>query len=132
MDEPAQRRRVRLQPRMQEAMKKLLLLLLLLPACVGSISPSDVTRRDWSTFQFPSAGTPVTMRAFCYSGLLRSVVDVPGAWGDQDPYIVSFPIATTIHGVVRIEILHDGEALASKNFSPPTTFEAGTTSGWEK
>ena len=118
-------------------MKKLIsiLLLALLPACnslndlKGSTTP---VKKDWSQFVRPPAGTPLTLRVFYRFNMGYSVINLSGKWGDEKPYIVSFPIITQISNVVRIEMHFKDECIFAKNFNPAITFKAKSTVGIQK
>jgi hypothetical protein len=113
-------------------MKHLLpLLLLLLPACieVSDVYPRRPIRHNWATFEQPPAGTPCMLRVFY---LPKEHVDLPGAWGDNKPYMVSFPIYRDIKDVVRVEVHYMGHVIAARSFHDPVNFTKGKTAGWEK
>ena len=118
-------------------MKTLLSLILLL--AFASCTTVDVplfqrpTRIDWSTFEIPPVGTPLTLRAFNIIGPREfETVDFIGKWDDGDPFLISFPITRTLNSVVRIEIHFRGDVLAARNFRPPTIMTGGTVAGYRK
>jgi hypothetical protein len=117
---------------------KWFLLAVVLFALSGCINPDlpefqNPSRRDWSKFEVPPAGTPVTLRVFNATGPREyEVVDLKGQWGDGEPFLISFKVTKRMDNVIRVEIHFRGEVLGAKNFNPPTIFEKDRTVGWRK
>ena len=111
-----------------------LILLLALASCTAVEVPEfQKPRRDWSTFEVPPVGTPLTLRVFNAIGPREfETVDFVGKWDDGKPYLISFPITRTLDKVIRIEIHYRGEVLAARSFRPPTTLTVGTIAGYRK
>lgn len=113
----------------------LAVVLFALSGCISSDVPGfqNPQRRDWSKFERPPAGTPVTLRVFNKVDPRRyEVTDLKGQWGDDKPFVISFKVTERLDSVIRIEVHFRGEVLAAMNFNPPTIFEKGRTVGWRK